>query len=189
MVSAGKRCAAISSRLAASLGRPSFSSSSACATRPAKSSRATSSGSPLRMPTPPAWAYTSSPPSLPVSRTERTATTPRPADANRILLRAVARLRNASASSSSPPTATARFRVRSPHSWCARTAPAAPGTASTATCASSPDCAATTVATVASRIKLAAAGPAKAARPVREIQRKRTPTAKRPMAKWMTIGW
>jgi len=45
------------------------------------------------------------------------------------------------------------------------------------------------MAAVASRLRLAAAGPAKAARPVSDIQRKRTPAARRPIAKWMTIGW
>jgi hypothetical protein len=33
------------------------------------------------------------------------------------------------------------------------------------------------------------AGPAKSACPVSAIQRKRTPIAKSPIAKWMTIGW
>ena len=34
-----------------------------------------------------------------------------------------------------------------------------------------------------------AAEPAKAVRPVRDSHRKRTPTVKRPIAKWITIGW
>src|ERR1700694_279036 len=79
--------------------------------------------------------------------------------------------------------------VHCPASSCSTTASRAPGMRSTGPCASVPERTASTAASVPSSNKVAAAGPVKAARPVREIQRKMTPTMSSTMAKWTMMGW
>ncbi len=75
------------------------------------------------------------------------------------------------------------LRAQWPASSCSWTAVRAPGTRSTGPCASVPDCTASTAASVPASSSTAAAGPVKAARPVREIQRNTTPTTTSTMAK------
>src|SRR5882672_3237670 len=99
--------------------------------------------------------------------------------------------RRANASAPISRTATNRntFFARLPRSSWSCTACRAPGTRSTGPCASVPDCTASSAAVVPASSSTAAAGPVKAARPVSEIQRNRTPTARSTIAKWTICGW
>src|SRR6266508_861635 len=60
---------------------------------------------------------------------------------------------------------------------------------STAPCASVPECAAKNAAAAPRSKQVAAAGPVKGARPVREIHRKITPRMRSAIAKWTMMGW
>src|SRR5882724_2231107 len=64
-----------------------------------------------------------------------------------------------------------------------------PGMRSTGPCASVPECTAKNAAAAPRSKQVAAAGPVKGARPLREIHRKITPRMRSAIAKWTMTGW
>src|SRR5947207_4306532 len=139
------------------------------------------------MPTPPAYAYTRSPPKSAAWYSETVPPSPARADAASTPLRH--RLTaGTSAAISSAATTRKMLRVRSPHSSCSITAARAPGTRSTGPGAAGPDRTGSTAAPVPRSSRTRAAGPVNGARPVRETARNNTPTKSRAMTKCTIWG-